>query len=107
MADAFSGIGDIYRQFITDVAGDRSAEARGIAQASQESVDELNGRMTAVQGHTFNISENSNIIRDNIAAINGNVILIRDYTQHLVRMDDDLRSMKNTLQDVVSVRITA
>ena len=98
------GLEGLYSRFGLDdaSANGREAQAKGIATASQESVDELNGRMTAVQGHTFNISENSNVIRDNIAAINGNVNLIREYTQHLVRMDDDLRAMKNSVQSVIT-----
>lgn len=36
---------------------ERSGEEKGIAQASQDSVDELNGRATAIQGHTYEINE--------------------------------------------------
>ncbi len=81
-----------------DSANDRSAQARGIATASQESVDELNGRATTIQGHTFNISENSNIIRDNTNAILGSVRQIEIYTERLVRMDNDLHNLKDTIE---------
>lgn len=40
----------------------RSASAAGIANASQESVDELNGRATAIQGHTYQMNENLKIV---------------------------------------------
>lgn len=86
-----------------DAANDRSAQARGIATASQESVDELNGRMTAVQGHTFIISENSNIIRDNTNAILGSVRHIEFYTQHLVRIDDDLHRLHSSLESIITI----
>lgn len=86
-----------------DAANDRSAQARGIATASQESVDELNGRMTAVQGHTFIISENSNIIRDNTNAILGSVRQIEFYTQHLVRIDDDLHRLHYSLESIITI----
>ena len=43
---------------ITPENSERTATAQGIAQASQDSVDELNGRFTAIQGHTYSISEN-------------------------------------------------
>ena len=102
------GIADLWeqvRQQFTgwgDAANDRSAQARGIATASQESVDELNGRMTAVQGHTFNLSENSNIIRDNIIAINGSVHQIEIHTQHLIRMDNDIHNLKASFDTIIN-----
>lgn len=85
-----------------DAANDRSASARGIATASQDSVDELNGRATTIQGHTFNISENSNIIRDNTNAILGSVRQIEVYTQHLVRIDNDIHTLQITVSDLSS-----
>ena len=81
-----------------DAANDRSAQARGIATASQESVDELNGRMTAVQGHTFIISENSNIIRDNTNAILGSVQRIEYNTEELHSLRRDLHGLKDTIE---------
>lgn len=103
------GIADLWeqvRQQFTgwgDAANDRSAQARGIATASQESVDELNGRMTTVQGHTFIISENSNIIRDNTNAILGSVRQIEFNTQHLVRIDDDLHRLHSSLESIITI----
>lgn len=81
-----------------DSANDRSAQARGIATASQESVDELKGTTTGIHGHTFNISENSNIIRDNTNAILGSVRQIEIYTERLVRIDNDLHNLKDTIE---------
>ena len=81
-----------------DAANDRSAQARGIATASQESVDELNGRMTTVQGHTFIISENSNIIRDNTNAILGSVQRIEYNTEELHSLRRDLHGLKDTIE---------
>ena len=37
---------------------ERSSSTKGIAQASQDTVDELNGRFTAIQSHTFWINGN-------------------------------------------------
>ena len=98
------GIADLWeqvRQQFTgwgDSANDRSAQARGIATASQESVDELNGRMTTVQGHTFIISENSNIIRDNTNAILGSVQRIEYNTEELHSLRRDLHGLKDTIE---------
>lgn len=85
-----------------DAANDRSASARGIATASQDSVDELNGRATTIQGHTFTISENSNIIRDNTTAILGSVRQIEMNTQHLIRIDNDIHTLQITISDLSS-----
>lgn len=72
---------------------DREGSKKGIATASQESVDELNGRMTAVQGHTFSISENTAIIRDNVAAILGSVRRIESNTE-------ELHSIRTAINDI-------
>ena len=42
---------------------ERSGESKGIAQASQDSVDELNGRATVIQTHTYQMNENVQAIR--------------------------------------------
>jgi len=84
---------------------------KGIASASQDSIDEVNGRMTAIQGHTFAIAENSGIIADNIRMLTGisNEILnhlagIHDHTGTLVtkidRIENDMSVMKTSLNDI-------
>ena len=47
----------------------REASSKGIAQASQDSVDKLDGVMTNIQGHTYSINENVRAILD---SMNGN-----------------------------------
>lgn len=107
--DTATGIGDIINGIFertgifggdSDTANDRSAQARGVATASQESIDETNGMLTTVTVHTFNISENSNIIRDNTNAILGSVRQIEIYTERLVRMDNDLHNMRIVVNDI-------
>lgn len=44
----------------------REASQKGMAQASQESVDKLDGVMTNMQGHTYSINENVRAILDTI-----------------------------------------
>ena len=89
-----------------DEANTRSGSNVGIAQASQESIDELNGRMTAVQGHTFIISECTVIIRDMVSNLYSEVQMIHNNTTHLVRMDNDLNAMRNDLSYVLQHGIT-
>ena len=83
-------------------ASSRSAAAHGIGSFSQESMDEANGRLTAVQGHTFNISENSNIVRDMVVSINGSVHQIEIHTQHLIRMDNDIHNLKASFDTIIN-----
>ena len=45
------------------------AAARGIAAASQDSINELNGRMTAVQGHTYALMEGARVLQAACAGI--------------------------------------
>lgn len=85
-----------------DSASERTAAAHGIGSFSQESMDEANGRLTAVQGHTFNISENSNIVRDMVVSINGSVHQIEIHTQHLIRMDNDIHNLKASFDTIIN-----
>lgn len=53
------GIGEILGTVNDD---SRTAVSQGISTASQDSIDELNGRFTVIQGHTFQITNNTNEI---------------------------------------------
>lgn len=89
----------------------REASAKGIATASQESVDENNGRLTAIQGHTFNINENVTAIREMNARVVANtgdllraVVIIQGHTERMAarmdRIDDGISSMRNDMNDM-------
>lgn len=81
----------------------REASKRGIAQASQDTVDELNGRATAIQGHTYIISENSNLLVKNTSEMLLQVTGIRRNTDELQRLksvEDNLRGVKFTLSEI-------
>ena len=80
-------------------ASSRTGAAKGIAQASQESVSELNGRMTAVQAYTFRLAENSDIITGNVAAILGSV---RNIDRSTASTLDHVRYMRTSLDDIVT-----
>jgi hypothetical protein len=82
--------------------GARGATAKGIANASQESVDDLNGRFTAIQGHTYSLMEsskmlvlNSNIALDYLASINSN-------TSRLMAIETDMRNVRDSLSDMAT-----
>ena len=81
-----------------DESVDRTAgAAKGIAQASQESVDELNGRMTAMQEHTYSLMENTKILVDNSASMLERLCSIDINTAQLSR---DIHSMNAQLNQM-------
>lgn len=82
----------------------REASEKGIATASQESVDELNGRATAIQGHTFSINENTKQLVVTANLILESVLNIESETSgfglRLERMETSLKSVRDTLDDI-------
>lgn len=82
----------------------RQASQKGIATASQESVDELNGRATAIQGHTFSISENTKLLLATSNAILRSVLNIESNTNELpIRMnaiENNVRELKSSVNDI-------
>ena len=81
----------------------RTVSAKGIAQASQDSVDELNGRMTAVQQFTYELRNNSTeslaIDREVLThqrVIRNQLDTIAENSGHL----KDLPEIKQTLDEI-------
>lgn len=85
-------------------AATREASQKGIATASQDSVDELNGRMTAVQGHTYNIAENTRMLLGTANEILKGVVGIERNTGNvharLSVVEQHLKSVKDTVGDI-------
>lgn len=85
-------------------AASREASQKGIATASQDSVDELNGRMTAVQGHTYNIAENTRMLLGTANEILKGVVGIERNTGNvharLTVVEQHLKSVKDTVGDI-------
>ncbi|MCM1502294.1 MAG: hypothetical protein NC115_06460 [Bacteroidales bacterium] len=67
--------------------------AQGIAQASQESVDELNGRMTAMQSHTYSLMENTKILVDNSTQMLNRLMNIDFNTTRLSAIEKDMHTI--------------
>lgn len=88
------------------MSGDAEREAvkRGIATASQESVDENNGRLTAIQGHTFSLvqgvtelNRTSNAILDKVAGIERNTM---NANSRLYEIQGELQAVKSSLDTI-------
>lgn len=92
------------QKLFSDTASSREGAEKGIAQASQDSVDELNGRMTAVQGHTYSINENTKLLVSTTNAILESVINIDRNTDGLSAKVDALgsqiRAMRSDVNDI-------
>lgn len=82
----------------------RQASEKGIATASQDSVNELNGRMTAIQGHTFSIAEQTRMLANNSSLILRSVMGIErntnDLPTRLAAVESATKAMKNSLDDI-------
>lgn len=96
----------VKNMFTVTSDAEREASQKGIATADQDSIDELNGRMTAVQGHTFSISENTKAILAITQAILRSVMNIETETKgfgaRLGRIENNIKEMHNTLDDIAT-----
>ena len=89
-------------QGINTFNGERTAAAKGIAQASQDSVDELNGRMTAMQSHTSMLVDGQKqLINDSAQALTY-LAGIESNTAHLQQMRLDMSAMRRDISDMAT-----
>lgn len=89
-------------QGINAFNGERSAAAKGIAQTSQDSVDELNGRATAIQSHTFSIMESTKQLTRDTAAMLSHLAGIESNTAELRQMRLDMSAMRRDINDMAT-----
>ncbi len=86
---------------IADEAEDkRTAERKGIATASQESVDELNGRATAIQGHTYLIESHTRELKMVTNSILSEVTAIRTNTDTLHDIKKELTTVRGSISEM-------
>ena len=82
----------------------RETSSSGIANASQDSVDELNGRATAIQGHTYSISENTKLLLNTANLILQSVLNIESNTDGLsdrvAGVESSVKEIKDTVNDI-------
>lgn len=101
----YDALPDGIKEMVDNITG-REGAAKDIAQASQDSVNELNGRMTAVQGHTFSISETTKLLLATTNEILRSVMNIEGETAgfgaRLERMEASAAAMRDTLDDIAT-----
>ncbi len=96
--DGFAGFG---------LGDTRQATQKGFASMSQDSADELNGRFTAIQGHTFSIVESMKILQANssqalrhLAGIETNTSRLEAVENNLVKVNNTMSSVKSGIDDI-------
>lgn len=94
---------DSIKNLITVTDDAREASEQGIATASQESVDENNGRLTVIQGHTYTMNENVKLIvllGDKILEAINIIRANTEYCKRLDNIDKQISSMRNKLDEI-------
>lgn len=88
----------------------RTASQKGIATASQDSVDENNARLTTIQGHTFSLvqglselNSTANAMLDRLSGIERNT---NETSDKLNQVNDNMRKVKNAVEDIQTHGIT-
>lgn len=98
------GLADFFTPDFNPDESTREAAQKGIATASQESVDELNGRATAIQGHTYSISENTKLLVSHVEGILRSVLNIESETlgmgDRITRVETHLREVRSSIEEI-------
>lgn len=103
-----------YENFLSDDADDRTGTSSSVTTASQDSVDEANGRLTAIQGHTYELNSNVKVLNESVTSFKNTFAWLQDNaasqlsalngietnTAPIANMQIDITSMKRTLSDI-------
>lgn len=102
--DQYNAVLNAYKQkaeekglYVFQSNATREATSKGIASASQDSVNELNGRATAIQSHTYSINENTKMLVSVTSGILQGVLEIRDNTNNV---PERLSSLERGVNDI-------
>lgn len=103
----YSGLSDgLKGYFALTEEATREASQKGIATASQESVDELNGRATAIQGHTYSMAESLKTLVNVVTQILYAVLNIESETEGLgdrmSRIESHVKDTKDGIDEIVT-----
>lgn len=87
-----------------DVSDDseRGTTSGGITSISQESADELNGRFTAIQGHTYQINENVELLKEQHLMLVSNTGAILSHVMGIHSDTSDIRAVQQEMRDTLA-----
>lgn len=101
--DAMNELPDELKSFLIGDA-EREGTSKGIATASQDSVDENNARLTTIQGHTYtlvqgmgDLNRTGNAVLDKLTGIEKNTSETND---KLDKVDKGIKEIKDTVDDI-------
>lgn len=97
--DMFTALDDELAD-ILETTIERSGSTGGIASASQESIDELNGRATVIQSHTYSINECTKSLLSSTNSILKSVLAIESNTDRLAAVEAYTKDVRNTLNEI-------
>lgn len=99
----YQGLSDNLKGYFTGDA-EREGTSKGIATASQDSVDENNARLTTIQGHTYtlvqgmnDLNRTSNAVLDKLTGIEKNTSETND---KLDKVDKNIKEIRDTVDDI-------
>lgn len=110
VADVQDDVNTLYRdvdrmaeeQGINTFNGERTAAAKGSVQATQDSIDELSGRATAIQSHTSMLVDGQKqLINDSAQALTY-LAGIESNTAELKQMRLDMSAMRRDISDMAT-----
>lgn len=114
LANDINNVGEDFNQIWQGLSGslgkwfeddsERSGTERGIATASQDSVDENNARLTTIQGHTYTLVQGvnelnttGNQILEKVAGIEENTAKTKD---EISEMRKDVKMLKDSVENL-------
>lgn len=81
---------------------ERTASSKGIATASQDSVDETNGRLTVIQQHTYDLVQNTRVLADQSKNSEQRWEEMRRYQGQVLQHLAGIEGNTSTLRDIQS-----
>lgn len=112
-ADGLNDIGNQFQAIWENLPDDlkewfggdeREASQRGIATASQDSVDENNARLTTIQGHTYSLvqgmEELNGTANEILVRVTGIEANTNEANNKLDNMGNRVRNIENTIDDI-------
>lgn len=101
----WASFSDTFGKYFEDESS-REASQKGIATASQDSVDENNARLTTIQAHTYTLVQSVAELNMTSNAMLKCLTGIEQYTgdtaEHVEEMRSDVRKMKNAVDDITT-----
>ncbi len=79
---------------------EREATEKGFASMSQDSADELNGRFTVIQGHTYEINQGVKLLAENSSSILTLLSGIESNTSRLGDIQKSMNSVKAGIENI-------